>query len=164
MARFSRSLHMVGVPAGNQTLRTGSAHPRLSWRGRLAATVFVLPGIAAALFSFYLPNSDQGGVFSVAALTFYAGASVVFMAPAWALMHAHWTRSLRRAPDHPEWSDVARRAEFASGLGFLLAGVNALGVLWFALLSGHAVVEVVTAALFAAAALTHAGLTVARRR
>jgi hypothetical protein len=153
---------MVSVLAGDQSVRRGSPHLRLSWRGRLAATIFVLPGIAATVFSFYLPNSDQGGVLSVAALTFYAGATAVFMAPAWALMHAHWTPSLRRAPDHPEWSD-ANRPDSAFPTGFILAGVNALGVVWFALLSGHAAVELVTAGLFAAAALTHAALTVARR-
>jgi hypothetical protein len=153
---------MVSVLAGDQPVRRGSTHLRLSWRGRLAATIFMLPGIAAAVFSFYLPNSDQGGVFSVAALTFYAGATVVFMAPAWALMHAHGTALLRKAPDHPEWSD-AKRPEFASPTGFILVGVNALGLVWFALLSSHAAVELVTAALFAAAALTHAALTVARR-
>jgi hypothetical protein len=162
MARFSRSLHLLSVLEGGQPVRRGSAHLRLSWRGRTAATAFMLPGVAAATFSFYLPNSDQGGVFSIAALTFYAGASAVFIAPACALMYAHWTPALLKVPDHPEWNDGPRRPEFAIVSGWILVGVNVLAGVWFVLLSSHALVELVTAGLFAVAALTHAGLTIAR--
>jgi hypothetical protein len=147
------------------TPATRSAGMRLSWRGRLVVTVLLLPGVAAALFSLYLPNSDQGGVFSVAALTFYVGALVVLTAPAWAVMHAFWVPSLRAADDEAAWRE--RRPlhrpprVVVTVLGLVVA--NGLAMFWFGRLAGHADVEQVTMGLFGLATVAHVALLTRHR-
>jgi hypothetical protein len=139
---------------------------RLAWRGRLVAAAFVLPGLAASMFSLYLPNSDQGGVFSVSAMTFYLGGLVVLTGPAWALMYAFQTPSLRRIPDHAAWRErrVERGPAFPVTAGLGLVAANALAAAWFAVLTDHARIEQATTALFGLAALTHLALTLRRHR
>jgi hypothetical protein len=159
--RFLRA----GAPRQSRSAPASSVI-RLSWWGRAATVVFLLPGLAAALCSIYLPNSDQGGVLSTAAVSFYFGAVVVLTAPAWAFMHACWVSWLRADVHDPSWD--ARRA----GRGprrdavitvALMVG-NALAASWFAVLGGHAGVEQVTSSLFGLVVIAHFGLVIQYRR
>src|SRR5262249_31074490 len=108
MPRMGRALRYLNVTAGDQSRAAAASGLRLSWWGRLIAAVFVGPGVAAAMFSLYLPNSDQGGVFSVSAVTFYLGGLVILTGPAWAVMYAFGMPSLRRVPDDPAWQERRR--------------------------------------------------------
>jgi hypothetical protein len=147
------------------TPATRSSGMRLSWRGRLVVALFLLPGVAAALFSLYLPNSDQGGVFSVAALSFYLGALVVLTAPAWVVMHAFWVPSLRATDDEPAWRE--RRPDHrpprvvATVLGLVV--VNGLATYWFGVLATHSEVEQATMGLFGLATVAHVTLLTRHR-
>jgi hypothetical protein len=147
------------------TPATRSSGMRLSWRGRLVVALLLLPGVAATLSSLYLPNGDQGGVFSVAALTFYVGALVVLTAPAWAVMHAFWVPSLRAADDEAAWRerrpDDRPRRVVATVLGLVVA--NGLATYWFGRLADHAEVEQVTMGLFGLATITHVALLTRHR-
>ena len=167
-ARTGRALRLLKAATSEPrpTPATRSSGMRLSWRGRLVVALFLLPGVAAALFSLYLPNSDQGGVFSVAALTFYVGALVVLTAPAWAVMHAFWVPSLRAADDEAAWRerrpDDRPRRVVATVLGLVVA--NGLATYWFGQLAAHAEVEQVTMGLFGLATVTHVALLIRHRR
>jgi hypothetical protein len=139
---------------------------RLSWRGRLVAAIFLVPGVSAAMLSLYLPNSDQGGVFSLSALTFYLGGLVVLTGPACAVLHAHGLPALRRDPDDASWRawrrDHVRGLPVVAGLALAAADLAAAG--WFAVLSNHAGVELATAYLFGLAATVHVSLVVSAAR
>lgn len=167
MARTGRALRMLKAATSEPrpTPATRSSGMRLSWRGRLVVALLLVPGVAAALFSLYLPNSDQGGVFSVAALTFYLGALVVLTAPAWAVLHAFWVPQLRNRADEATW--LTRRPEHrpprvvATVLCLVVA--NGLATYWFGSLAAHAEVEQVTMGLFGIAAVTHVALLTRHR-
>ena len=167
MARTGRALRMLKAATSEPrpTPATRSSGMRLSWRGRLVVAILLVPGVAAALFSLYLPNSDQGGVFSVAALTFYLGALVVLTAPAWAVMHAYWVPSLRHRSDEQTWRE--RRPEHrpprvvTTVLGLVLA--NGLATYWFGSLAARSEVELVTMGLFGLATVTHVALLIRHR-
>jgi len=167
MARTGRALRMLkaATPGPRPTPATRSSGMRLSWRGRLVVAVLLLPGVAAALFSLYLPNSDQGGVFSVAALSFYLGALVVLTAPAWVVLHAFWVPSLRAADDEAAWRE--RRPGHrpprvvATVLGLVVA--NGLATFWFGVLATHSEIEQVTMGLFGLATVAHVALLTRHR-
>ena len=162
MARFSpgHSLHMVNVLEGDQPAWTGNVQFRLSWRGRLVTAAFMAPGIASLLMSMFLPNSDQGGMFSLAAVTFYVGGFTVGIAYVWTLMYAHWTHpSLRKFPELREWDLRPPRAWLPSVAGWILVGANVVAAVWFGLLSSHLWVELVPAGLSVLAAAVHTRLT-----
>lgn len=167
MARTGRALRILKAATAEPrpTPATRSSGMRLSGRGRVVVAVLLAPGVAAALFSLYLPNADQGGVFSVAALTFYLGAFVVLTAPAWAVLHAFWVPSLRARLDEPAWQERRpdrRPAQVAASvLG--LAVANGLATYWFGRLAEHARVEQVTMGLFGLAAFTHVALLIRHR-
>jgi len=163
-ARTGRALRMLKAATSEPrpTSATRSSGMRLSWHGRLVVALLMLPGVAAALFSLYLPNSDQGGVFSVAALTFYLGALVVLTAPAWAVMHAFWVPSLRAAADDAAWRERRPlhrpRRVVATVLGLVVA--NLVASYWFGRLAESAVIETVTMELFGLAAGMHIALLI----
>jgi hypothetical protein len=167
MARFSpgSSLHILNALEADQPIRTSGAQFRLSWRGRLVTTAFLLPGIASAMSSMFLPNADQGGMFSLAAVTFYVGGFTVGIAYAWTLMYAHWTTpALRKFPDLDEWNLAAPRAWLPPVAGWTLVGANVAAAAWFGLLSSRLRMELVPAGLYLVAAAVNARLTVASRR
>jgi hypothetical protein len=162
MARFSGPLQIVGILERDQS--PSRVQYRLSWRGRLVTTAFMLPGIASGMLSLFLPNSDQGGAFSLSVVTFYVGGFTVLTGPVWTLIYAHWMPSLRRYPDLAEWDLGLPRAWLPALVEWILVGGNVVAAAWFGLLVSHLWVELIPSGLYLAAAATHTGLAVTRRR